>query len=128
MADLNILILEDDSDLLNLYSRVLLKEGYRVFPALTLTAAYDLLNQLDFDVVISDIGIGSDRSLGMLRSQIDRLQHKRTEIVIVSGREEARYMCEEIGIEFFLHKPVSPSELRQLINRLVQRRAMAAAV
>ncbi len=127
MANANILILEDDSDLLNLYSRVLTKAGHSVYPAMTLASASDLLKQVDFDVVLSDIGIGSGRSLEMLRAEIDTLQGKHTEIVIVSGREEARYICQEMGIDFFLHKPVATSELRQLIERLVHLRAVHLA-
>jgi DNA-binding response OmpR family regulator len=98
-----------------------------VFPALTLSTARELLAREDFDVFISDIGIGEGRSLDLLRQEFARLQSKQTEIVVVSGREEARYMCEEMGIDFFLHKPVSGPELRTLIERLTQRRRTIVA-
>lgn len=122
MDDATILVLEDDANLLNLYTRVLSKVGYHVYPAMTLTTARELLQQHEFDIFISDIGIGSLRSIELLRQEIDDLNNHKTIIIIVSGREEARYMCEEIGIEFFLHKPVSPSELKMLVERFLQRR------
>jgi DNA-binding response OmpR family regulator len=127
MPQARILILEDDASLLTLYSRILIKAGHAVFPALTLSTARELLAREDFDVFISDIGIGEGRSLDLLRQEFARLQSKQTEIVVVSGREEARYMCEEMGIDFFLHKPVSGPELRTLIERLTQRRRTIVA-
>jgi DNA-binding response OmpR family regulator len=127
MPQSRILILEDDASLLNLYSRVLTKVGHNVFPALTLATAREMLAREDFDVFISDIGIGTGRSLDLLRQEFTRLQSKQTEIIVVSGREEARYMCEEMGIDFFLHKPVSGSELRTLVERLTQRKRTTIA-
>jgi two-component system, NtrC family, response regulator PilR len=122
MVNVNILILEDDADLLNMFSRVLTKVGYNVFPAMTLGTARELLNERDYDVMISDIGIGGGRSIDLLREQFDTLTKKRTDIVVVSGREETRYMCEEMGIDWFLLKPVSVGDLRTLVERLLARK------
>jgi len=39
-------------------------------------------------------------------------------VVIVSGQAQYREMCEEMGIDFFLEKPVSVPALIALVDRL----------
>lgn len=116
-----VLILEDDARLLNLYVRVISSANCEVVPVMSMETAQAMLAQRHFEVFMSDIGIGNRRSLELLRREVNRLHQEGTNVVVVSGHEEAQAMCEELGIEFFLHKPVSNADLRTLITRLINR-------
>jgi two-component system OmpR family response regulator len=113
-----ILILEDNDDLRRLYSRVLAKSAYKIYPAATLEEARALLSQGHFDVFLCDIHIGQERGTDLLREQLETLVRQGTQVVVVSGEAQYRPFCEEMGVEFYLEKPVAVNELLTLIRRL----------
>lgn len=117
-----ILIMEDTDDLRRLYSKTLAKAGYQVFPAATIREARELLAQHRFDVFMCDIRMGSE-GLGtdLLREQLDALRALGTEIIMVSAEARYRDLCEEMGIEFYIEKPVALPPLITLVNRLLTR-------
>ncbi|MBO7254066.1 MAG: response regulator, partial [Clostridia bacterium] len=51
----NILVTEDDSELRNLYCKVLEKNGYKAFPAVSGEDALDVLDREYIDLLICDV-------------------------------------------------------------------------
>jgi CheY-like chemotaxis protein len=113
-----VLILEDNDDLRRLYSRVLAKSAYKIYPAATLEEARALLGQGRFDVFLCDIHIGQERGTDLLREQLEALGRQGTQVIVVSGEARYRPFCEELGVDFYLEKPVAVGELLTLVGRL----------
>jgi CheY-like chemotaxis protein len=115
---LQILVMEDTDDLRRLYCRALEKAGYKVSPAATLQEARDRLTERRFDVFFCDIHMGGDRGTDLLREQRAALDAAGTQIVMVSGDARYRDICEEMGIDFYIEKPVAIPLLITLVKRL----------
>jgi DNA-binding response OmpR family regulator len=113
-----ILILEDDADLCRLFSKALRASGYEVYPATTLEEARALLVQIPVDVFLCDIHVGRERSTDLLREQLDTLRQHGTQVIMVSGEAQYRPMCEEMGVDFYMEKPVAIGPLVKLVDRL----------
>jgi two-component system OmpR family response regulator len=121
MTAQRILVLEDHADLRRLYAKVLTKAGYEVYPAATLEEARALLSQGHVDVFVCDIHVGDERGTDLLREQSAALNQQGTKIVVVSGEAQYRPFCEELGIEFYLEKPIGLEMLLTLMKRLTPR-------
>src|SRR5437763_2258099 len=101
-----VLVMEDDADLCDIYSRGLRRAGFQVYQATTISEARELLARHRFDIFLCDMHMGTERSFGLLQEQRASLVAKSTTTIVISAEEQYRGRCEEIGIEFFLSKPV----------------------
>lgn len=116
-----VLILEDTASLLRLYSKALLNAGYEVHLAGTLDGARELLDTYRFDVFVCDILLGKELGTDLLMEKRELLSETGTQAVIVSGESQYCSLCDEMGLEFFLQKPISVKSLIDLIDRLAGR-------
>ena len=113
-----IMVMEDDAHLRNVFTRALQSAGYEVQQAASVQEARVLLSQFDFDVLICDIHVGKSRGTDLLREHGEMLLNSGGQIVMVSGYPRYRAVCEEMGADFFLEKPVSIQTLVTLVHRL----------
>ncbi|MBA3533524.1 MAG: response regulator [Ardenticatenales bacterium] len=118
-AQAKILIMEDDGQLCDLFSRALRHAGYEVYTASTLRAAQAHLDQHKFDMFLCDLHIGQDRALRLLQEQAATLISQGTQIVVMSAESQYRGSCEDLGIDFYLEKPVLPQTLLGFVERLL---------
>jgi DNA-binding NarL/FixJ family response regulator len=121
-----ILVMEDNIHLCRLFSRALRASGYEVHTATTVQAARDLLPQINFDILLCDIHMGEDRGTDLLSEHLGKFVGDDTQIVIVSGESHYRGRCEEIGVDFFLEKPVAVGTLVALVDRLMVQQRFAS--
>ncbi len=117
-----VLILDDNDNLRRLFTRALNESGFQAFPAATLQQARELLAQYDFNVFLCDIHVGEGRGTDLLREQSARLNRAGTHVIIVSADPRYRDLCAEMGIEFYMEKPVAIPPLITLVNRLIANR------
>jgi len=117
-APRRILVMEDDAHLSRLYSKALRASDYEVYTARTIKEAHDMLDNVRFDVLLCDIHMGSDRGTDLLREHATDLATKGTQVIMISGQAQYRGLCEELGVDFFLEKPVAISTLVALVDRL----------
>jgi DNA-binding NtrC family response regulator len=113
-----VLILEDENDLRRLFGKALRHVGYDVFEAATLQEARDLLAQHQFDAFLCDIHLNGARGTDLLREQSEVLMENNTQLIMVSGEAQYRGVCEDMGAEFFMQKPVALNALITLVDRL----------
>ncbi len=118
----HVLVVEDNEELRNLYTRTLRRSGYQVHTAATLQEARDSLSQRDFAIVLCDIHMGRERSIDLVRERGEELKQKGTQIIIVSAEAGYFPMLEDAGVEFYLEKPVAIGTLVTLVDRLVAQR------
>ena len=119
-----VLIMEDNAHLRRLYSKALRTSGYDVHAAGTIQEARDMLVQVRFDVLLCDIHMGEDRGTDLLREYAEEFAINGTQVVMVSAQAQYRDMCEEMGVSFFLEKPVAVGTLVALVDRLTARQSL----
>jgi DNA-binding response OmpR family regulator len=117
VAEKRILVMEDDDDLVELYREALGFSGYEVDGVTTIDEARHHLDQNQYAVFLCDLFIGKERSIDLLREVLPTL--KETQVVMLTGSGQGQLVAEEIGIDFFLAKPVSLPELMSLVDRLM---------
>ena len=122
----HILIMEDNAHLRRLFSKALRASDYKVYTAGTIQEARDLLAQTRFDIMLCDIHMGNDRGTDLLSEYADVFATSGTQIVMVSGESHYRDMCEQMGADFFLEKPVAIGTLVGLVDRLTARQSFAS--
>src|SRR5690606_820481 len=118
MATIKVLVIEDDPASLELYSRVLHRAEYEVAQASTLAEAKKLLSEQHFNLILCDMEVGNERSLNMLAEINEALKAQGTGVIAISAQEQYRRAVDEIGVEFFISKPISVRTLVNLIDRV----------
>ncbi|MBN1123065.1 MAG: response regulator [Anaerolineae bacterium] len=118
MTGKRILVMEDDDDLVELYREALGLSGYEVDGVTTIGEARHHLENNQYAVFLCDLFIGRERSIDLLREVLPTL--KETQIVMLTGSGQGQMVAQEIGIDFFLAKPVSLPELLSLVDRLAR--------
>ncbi len=122
-----VLVMEDDAHLRQIYSRALEGSGYAVYPAATLQEARHWLEQVRFDVLLCDIYMGQEHGTDLLQEYAETLTAGGAQTIIISGQARYRDLCEEMGADFFLEKPVTISTLVGLVNRITAQHSQALA-
>lgn len=114
----NALILEDNPQLLRLYSRVLENSGYLVEAVTTAKEAELLLERGLYAVFLCDTQVTDAAIMPLLRRWMPRLTQRETRVMVVSGKQQYSQLCDELGIEFFVDKPITNDMLKAMVGRL----------
>jgi DNA-binding NtrC family response regulator len=114
----NILILDDDRELTLLLSKTLRMVGFIPYTADTLEEGRKLLLEREFDILLMDIHMSDKKSLHLLEEVVAHLPRPGTQIVIMSSDPMYREICQQLGINFFMEKPVAIGHLVNLVKRL----------
>jgi CheY-like chemotaxis protein len=125
LQERTVLIMDDNNDVRCIFSRALGEAGYKTYSAATVQQARDLLAQYQFDVFLCDIHMGGERGTTLLREQAALLQQGGTHIIMVSADACYRDLCAEMGVEFYIEKPVALKPLITLVDRLMTYRRVS---
>jgi PAS domain S-box-containing protein len=125
LADLHVLVVDDDPDTLDAVRQLLEQAGARVSTASSAAAGFRALCGEPPDVLLSDIGMPGEDGLSLIRRVrgLDPSKGGRvpaaafTAYTLVADRERAL----DAGFQAFLPKPVDPRELAAAIARLAGR-------
>jgi len=115
----SILVAEDDVYLVNLYRKALQKSGFDVRVSQSLKDVRDQLRSAPFDLFLCDIHLDDGSAVDYLKEIADQIADQDMEIIIASGDSRYRTVCERLGIEFYLEKPISIEALITLVHRLL---------
>jgi hypothetical protein len=115
LDNLQILVVDDDTDTRDFLSTVLKQHGAEVTPVASVIEALQALQQLKPDVLISDIGMPGEDGYGLIR-KLRALEAERGGKIpaialtaYASGEERMRALS--AGFQIHLPKPVEPAEL-----------------
>jgi CheY-like chemotaxis protein len=108
-SSFTVLVLEDNVDLQEFICTVLAQLGHQPHAASTADEAYDLLDTIDFDVLLADINLP-----GMLGSDFARLAVRKMPDLKVIFASGFGYLVSD-ALDFnvtLLHKPYTISQLK----------------
>ena len=120
MLKKHLLVVDDDQRIRKLLEKFLTNSGYRVSTASNSAIARDLIQQIDFDMLILDIMMPGEDGLSLTRS-LSNLN--KTPILLLSARVEAseRILGLEMGADDYLAKPFEPRELVLRVEAILKR-------
>ncbi len=119
---LDILVVDDDSDLRELLSRSFTREGHRVVTVADGRGAVDRASTGHFDIVLLDVGLGAGPD-GYEVCRTLRARRNVVPIVMLTAldSEADAVLGLEAGADDYVTKPFGPAELRSRIRAVLRR-------
>ncbi len=116
----NILIVDDEEDLSFIMSQMLEGYGYEVSCAASADAAFDMLAENRFDLVLLDVNLPETTGFEICR---ELRKASSVPVIFASARtgEADRITGFDIGGDDYLPKPYSMNELLARVNALIRR-------
>src|SRR5262245_45001044 len=120
-----ILIADDEPMLLRGFDRVLSRAGYEVITANDGQQAAELLTQMEFDAIVSDISMPGMNGIQLLRRARER--DLDVPVLLVTGAPAIETAVEalEYGAFQYLTKPVEAKRFEQAVGKAVQLHRLA---
>lgn len=120
----HLLLVDDESSVLQTLRMVLESEGYKVMTAESCAQALALLDtNCSFDGVITDLNMERE-DIGLEVARIALQSTPRPVVIVLTGFASLvnSRQALDMGIDYMAHKPVELSDLLPALNRLVSRR------
>lgn len=120
----SILVVDDEKGLLEIFRKILEKEGYAVTTAENGQTAISLLKNNPYDIVFSDLRMPGVDGLELFR-WIHRNTPETTVVIVTAfGTVESAIETLKSGAYDYLIKPVKIDELRLLVKRILEHRQL----
>jgi two-component system response regulator PilR (NtrC family) len=115
----SILIVDDEKSIRKTLAMFIQTLGHTVETAADAETALGDIERQDFDLVMSDVRMEGLGGLGLLRQLRER--QRDTTVVLMTAHATAAQIAEamSLGAYAFLTKPLSPRDVRLLINRVL---------
>jgi PAS domain S-box-containing protein len=114
---MRILLVEDHSDSATVMARGLSQLGYQVDIAGTVSAAVDLFQNEQYDLVLSDLGLPDGSGMDLLR-KLREIREVPAIALTGYGMEEDIVQTQSLGFLRHLTKPVSYQNLQDALDQL----------
>jgi DNA-binding NtrC family response regulator len=115
-----VLVVDDEAPICRSVEKILAKEGITTRSALDGTAALQIMETDSFDVVVTDLKMGSLGGLEVLR----RVKEKNPDavVIVMTGYASVASAVEVLksGAFDYLPKPFTPAELRAVVRQALQ--------
>lgn len=116
-----ILIVDDEENVLVLFRRVLVKEGYDVECA---SSGYEALNRLEndsFNLVLTDLKMNGMDGIELVRKS--KAVHPALPFIMITayGTIQAAMTAGKEGVEDFLVKPIDIQDLKLAVKKVLRK-------
>jgi DNA-binding NtrC family response regulator len=128
VAGARVLLVEDEANMIRTLSRILERKGYAVDAASNGQQALDRLQQVDYDLVITDLNMPVMDGLTLLRHMSELNQHPGTIVLTGHGTIQSAVEAMKLGAEDYLIKPCEPEELLLVAGRVLEMRQLRREV
>ena len=88
----HILVVDDDPDILKLAERVLASAGHTVLTASDVLSALDLMNRLQFDMLISDANMPHYNGFDLVTTIRKNSAYKNMSVAMLTGLRERKHV------------------------------------
>jgi EAL domain-containing protein (putative c-di-GMP-specific phosphodiesterase class I) len=121
----NILLVEDDEAVRQVYGRLLKRDGFTVFPASNGIEAAQVFERHPIDLVVSDIGMPGMNGVDLLKTL--RLKDLDVPVILMTGNPELESATDAValGALRYLTKPVDGRELQRVAIKAVRLHRLA---
>jgi CheY-like chemotaxis protein len=120
LNSLRILVVDDDSDNLELTSIILETYGVQVMKAASASEALKIVRQFELDVLVSDIAMPEQDGYSLIR-QVRQVTQIPAIALTALAMPEERSMALKSGFQLYLTKPVELMDLVTEVAKLVGR-------
>ncbi len=116
MLDITLMIVEDDTQLLETLRKILAREVRTVYPFDSSQEAIDSFERCNPDIIITDIKMAGLSGLEMIH--IIKEKNPKIPVIVISAFSESVYFIEaiELKVNHFLTKPVNINELLEMLQ------------
>ena len=124
MKDSKILVVEDDSFLLQMYATKLETEEFKVFTASTGSEALSLVEKEDLDLILLDLNLPEVDGFNVLEELKSNPKTKHIPVLVLTNfsQKEDIDRCLDLGAEDFLIKAhFVPSEVIEKIKKILKK-------
>jgi DNA-binding NtrC family response regulator len=115
-----ILVIDDEENMLELFSRILKKEGYNVTTALNAEGALDIFREKVFDLIIADLALPGMNGVELLK----RVKEEEPDIpfilITAYGTVESAVEAMKLGAFDYIPKPFQTEELKIVIEKALK--------
>jgi DNA-binding NtrC family response regulator len=122
------LVIDDDVSTLDLMDFQLKSENFEVMTAKSGTKALELVNENEFDIILTDLNLPDINGIEMVKKckQIS----PNTEIIMITGfgSTEKAIEATKAGAFYYVEKPIEFEELLVLIDKAIDRKKQAAEI
>jgi two-component system, chemotaxis family, CheB/CheR fusion protein len=117
---LRVLVVDDAADVLEMFGMMLRLSGYDVAVAVSAPEALEQALDVQFDVIVSDIGMPEMNGYELARRLRALPNYRNVPLIAVSGfaRYDDREQALASGFNAHLPKPVNPTTLLDMIEQL----------
>lgn len=118
---MNVLLIEDDSDLAKLVAKSLRRSGYTVSHAPDGQRGEDMARSASYDVAIVDLMLPKQDGFTLIHNL--RRDHIKTPLIVLSAKRAAsdKVACLKEGADDYLEKPFELPELEARIEAVLRR-------
>ena len=119
-----ILVIDDDKAIRDVCYQILTRQGHQVELAANVRQGLSLLDRTSFDAILLDLVMPDLDGLGALKRI--KAMDPDVEVIIITGYGTIQSAVESIkaGAFHFLSKPFVPEDLRNLVNRALEKRRL----
>jgi DNA-binding NtrC family response regulator len=120
-----LLVVDDEKNLRMIVQKELSRQGHEVETAADGEAAWDALEEQDFDVLLCDINMPRLDGIGLLRRLRERSQNP-PEVIMLTGQGTVETAIEamKLGAYDYLTKPYRISELAALVKQSAEKQQL----
>ena len=124
-----LLVVDDENNLRLVVQKELTRQGHEVETASDGEAAWTLLEQQDFDVLLCDINMPRLDGIGLLRRMREKSQNP-PEVIMLTGQATVESAIEamKLGAYDYLTKPYRITELAVLVKQSAEKQKLKVKV
>lgn len=116
---MQILLVDDETDLINVIKFHLLKRGYEVVTAGNGREAFERLKSFVPDLIILDVNMPEMGGLEFYRQNLTSYGRPKHPVLFLTARDSLETLLEEVGANGFLSKPFEMVDLIAAIERIM---------
>jgi CheY-like chemotaxis protein len=126
LADLKVLVVDDDLDNRELIAFILAQQQIQVTIAASAAESFEIVSNLEIDILISDIGMPDEDGYSLLRHIRTHPNPSKCSIPAIAltafAKEENRMEAIAAGFQRHLSKPINPDDLIEVVSSLARQR------
>jgi DNA-binding response OmpR family regulator len=123
MAKARVLVIDDDKTILDILKLALQNAGFEVLPAIDGNIGLKIFREQKPELAIVDIAMPGVDGYQVIEEIKKASEGQSAKVVILTAHEQSvmRAYADELGVDLYLTKPITPSQLIEHLNALLEK-------